>query len=182
MSATVEQASAIAQILDFILRYLLIPVITAGLSGAVAYKRAEKKFHQKLDHRLFNNMKRPVALLPSKSDGLKAEQRLLKRAEFFKVDLLPADIRSLDEISDDYRLVILRYEESDQFWTAFRTLAARRIPLIIYAKPAEIPIPKLAEIQKTYTRYTLCNTPVRLISDVFAIMSVYPNEEKHDAR
>jgi hypothetical protein len=54
MSATVEQASAIAQILDFVLKYVLIPVITAGLSGVVVYKKAEKKFHQKQHYRCRN--------------------------------------------------------------------------------------------------------------------------------
>lgn len=173
MGQLLDQGSALATILSFILQIILLAV--AGLAGgAVGYKRAAKKFRNKKEKRLFDNIQRPVALLPTAGDSLESEARLLQAIDFFTVDLLPADTRSLDEITSKYRMVVVRYEDSDIFWRAFHALADKQVPMIIYSKPAEIPVPDLKKIQDYYTRYTLCNTPVRLASDIFAIMSVYP--------
>lgn len=181
MNNSLDQVSSLATITDVLLRYVVIPLISAligvGVGVGVGWKKAQKAFQNKKEKRLFSNIARPVALLPTKEDPLELERRLLKSIDFFNVDLFPADARSLDEITKSYRLAIIRYEESETFWRIFETLAYRHIPLIIYSKPAEIPTPNLIRIQKHYTRYTICNTPVRLVSDVYAIMSVYPEEE-----
>jgi len=180
MGITLQDGSAIAQILDLIIKYVL-PVLLSGLLGGfIGELRARRKFHDKRERRLFANVKRPVALLPTKVNTLELEERLLKKVDFFKVDLLPADARSIDEITNKYRLAIIRYEDSKAFWHTFHKLADNKMPLIIYANPGEIPVPKMQDIQNYYTRYTLCNTPVRLLSDVFAIMSVYPEMEGVD--
>ena len=177
MGQILEEGSALATILSFLLQLILLGL--AGVAGsAIGFKKASKKFHNKKEKRLFDNIQRPVALMPSKADGLEVESRLLKAVDFFTVDLLPTDVRSLDEITAKYRLVIVRYESSERFWRIFGALADRQIPIIIYSKPAEIKVPELEKIQGYYSRYTLCNTPVRLVSDVFAIMSVYPEGEK----
>lgn len=168
-----DQSSDLATVLSFLLQIILLAAATIA-GGKIGYSRAQKKFSSKREKRLFDNIQRPVALIPSADDPLQLEHRLLQSIEFFTVDLLPADARSVDEITAKYRLAVLRYEDSNTFWRVFRAMADKQIPLIIYSKPAEIPVPKLQEIQEYYTRYTLCNTPVRLISDVFAIMSVYP--------
>lgn len=170
---TLNNSSDLAQILNFILDLVLIAIGLGG-AGAIGYNRARKTFIKKKESRLFANIQRPVALLPTKTDELELESRLLKAIEFFKVDLMPVDVRSLDEVTANYRLAIIRYENSKEFWRRFKALADKQMPLVIYSKPAEIPVPELQKIQKYYTRYTLCNTPVRLASDVFAIMSVYP--------
>lgn len=168
-----NQSADLAAVLSFLLKIILLTA--AGVAGGkIGYDRAQKKFSSKREKRLFDNIQRPVALIPTTDDPLQMEHRLLQSIEFFTVDLLPADARSVDEITSKYRLAVLRYEDSNTFWRVFHALADKQIPLIIYSKPAEIPVPKLQEIQEYYTRYTLCNTPVRLVSDVFAIMSVYP--------
>lgn len=174
--ALLDQSSELATVLSFILQIILLAA--AGIAGGkIGYNRAQRKFSSKREKRLFENIRRPVAIIPSTADSLQLESRLLKAVDFFTVDLLPNDARSLDEITTKYRLAIIRYEDTAGFWRIFHALADKQIPLIIYSKPAEIPVPKLKEIQEYYTRYTLCNTPVRLLSDVFAIMSVYPEDK-----
>lgn len=175
MGAILDQGSALATILDFLLQLVLL-AISGIAGGTIGYNRARKRFHNKKEKRLFENIKRPVALIPAANDPLQLEQRLLQSIEFFTVDLLPADVRSVNEVTAKYRLAILRYEDSDTFWHTFHTLADKQMPLIIYSKPAEIAKPRLQAIQNYYTHYALCNTPVRLASDVFSIMSVYPEE------
>lgn len=175
MPATVEQVSAGVQIVDFAFRYLLAPVITTIIGGVFVYKRAQKKFEKRLDQRLFDNMQRPVALWASKQDPMTVEQQLLNRIDFFEVHALAIDRRSLDALTDNYRLVILRYSHDKDFKHIFKTIASKQIPVIIYATAGEIPRNEMEEIHSTTTLYTLCNTPVRLVADVFAIMSVYPD-------
>jgi hypothetical protein len=173
-----EQTSNLSTILDFLLRYILVPLaaaIVGGVGGgAIAYRRAKKRFSVKKEDRLFANIQRPVALIPAENDPLDLEKRLLESIEFFNIDSLTADARNLDSITSKYRMAIIRYEDTDRFWRIFESLADRTIPMVIYSKPAEIKTDQLIRIQNYYTRYTLCNTPVRLVSDVFAIMSVYP--------
>ncbi len=176
MGQILDQGSALATILSFLLQLILLGL--AGVAGGtLGYKKPSKRFHKKKETRLFDNIQRPVALIPTKGDSLELEADLLTAIDFFTVDPLPADVRSLDEITAKYRLVIVRYENTKHFWRIFHALADKQIPIIIYSKPAEIKVPELEKIQGYYTRYTLCNTPVRLISDVFAIMSVYPEDK-----
>lgn len=173
-----EQTSNLSTTLDFLLRYVLVPLASAivgGLGGgAIAYRKARKQFSAKKENRLFANIQRPVALIPTKNDPLDLEKRLLESIDFFNVDPLTPDVRNLDSITNKYRMAIICYEDTDRFWRMFESLADRTIPMVIYSKPAEIKTDQLSRIQNYYTRYTLCNTPVRLVSDVFAIMSVYP--------
>lgn len=176
MSSIIEQGSDLATILGFVIQIITI-LITAIGAGAIGYNKGRKKFNNKKEKRLFDNIQRPIALLPSSTDSLEIESHLLDAVDFFETKLLPADIRSLDEITAKYRLVIIRYEDSENFWHIFNALADRVVPMVIYSKPAEIQQPALKKIQERYSRYALCNTSLRLISDVFAIMSTYPENE-----
>lgn len=103
------------------------------------------------------------------------EVRLLKDVEFFNIDSFAADGRSVDLINDRYRLVILRYEQgSKAFWHIYEQLAAKQILVIIYSAPMEIDMKQDMKRLQEYSLHTLCNTPVRLLSDVGAIMATYP--------
>lgn len=176
MGQILEQGSDLATILSFLLQVLML-AIAAVAGGSITYIRARKKFQNKKEKRLFDNIQRPVALVPTAQDGLEVEARLLKAVDFFNVDLLPVDVRSLDDVTSKYRMAVVRYEDTPRFWRIFEKLADKTMPMIIYAAPGEIKTPEMIRIQKYYSRYTLCNTPVRLTSDVFAIMSVYPEDQ-----
>ena len=106
------------------------------------------------------------------------EARLLEKAAFFdNVSLLPADGRSINHVTDKYRMVVLRYEKgSTYFWDTYDRITQSQIPVIIYAQQGEIDRDDFARIQK-YLFHTICNTPVRLLSDVSAIMATYPAAE-----
>jgi hypothetical protein len=145
--------------------------VVAGLGTSVIYT----KFFRKKEKRLISNWKRPIAIIPSAQDPMAQEARLLKDAVFFdNIDLLPADGRSADHVTDKYRLVVLRYDKtSSYFWDTYDRIAQRQIPVIIYAQQGEISPDDFRKIQQ-YLFHTICNTPVRLLSDVSAIMATYP--------
>ena len=140
-------------------------VIGATGVGLFAFRKAR---------RMSKNLSRPFAIVGSSEDKMSYEKQLLDSTKFFKpISLLDGDHRAADLIDSDYRLVVLRYEAgSDHFWSVYEKLQSKQIPVIVYAKPGEIK-EEMPRIQK-YLHHTLCNTPVRLLSDVWAIMSTYP--------
>lgn len=126
--------------------------------------------------RMSKNLSRPLAIVGSSNDRMAYEKQLLDSTKFFKpINLLDSDYRAADLIDDNYRLVVIRYEAgSDHFWSVYEKLQSKQIPVIVYAKPGEIK-EEMPRIQK-YLHHTLCNTPVRLLSDVWAIMATYPED------
>lgn len=143
--------------------------------GAGAYLR----FIRKKERRLFDNWKRPVAIIPSLEHPMANELRLLKKTAFLdNVEMLAADSTSASLITDRHRLVVLRYEKkSSYFWNVYEQMMVRQIPVIIYAEQGAIDPKDFPRIQK-YLYHTICNTPVRLLSDVAAIMAAYPSAKE----
>jgi FlaA1/EpsC-like NDP-sugar epimerase len=141
-------------------------VIGATSIGLFAFRKAR---------RMSKNLSRPFAIVGSTDDKMAYEKQLLDSTKFFKpISLLDGDHRAADLIDSDYRLVVLRYEaDSDHFWSVYEKLQSKQMPVIVYAKPSEIKNEDIQRVQK-YLHHTLCNTPVRLLSDVWAIMSTYP--------
>jgi len=147
------------------------------LIGATTTAILFLSFIYKKEQRLFNNLKRPVAIIVSDEDSMSQEDELLRRVQFFNIHLLRDTRRSIDLINSHYRLVILRYQKgSENFWSTFNSLSGKQIPVIVFSKPGEIDSSDIKKIQE-YSLYTLCNTPLRLISDVFAIMSTYQEDK-----
>jgi len=154
------------------------PIIIGGASGLLG-GTAYVKFFRKKERRLISNWKRPIAIIPSPNNTMESESALLKKAAFFdNIDLLAADGRSVDQVSDKHRLVIMRYEQdSPYFWDVYDRLRTKQTPVIIYAEQGAISREDFTRIQQ-YLYHTVCNTPVRLLSDVAAIMGTYPSKDE----
>lgn len=152
-----------------------LSALGGAVIGTLATNLVSAKFFRTKEKRLISNWKRPIAIIPSAADAMAQEARLLKDAAFFdNVDLLAADARSINHVTNKYRLVILRYDKSSSFfWDTYDRITQSQIPAIIYATQGEIDHPDFERIQR-YLFHTICNTPVRLLSDVSAIMAAYP--------
>ena len=159
--------------LDFLLTLLQILIsVVAGAIGAAAWV----KFFRKKETRLFKNIKRPIGIIGTKDMTLQHEATLLKRVGFFNVESPSSDMRAVD-ILDDKRLVIIGYTpKSKDFKEVFLAAKQRSIPVIVYSGPARIEPEDMAMLQK-YSHHSMCNTPLRLVSDVFALMSTYPEDK-----
>ena len=104
------------------------------------------------------------------------EAELLRRVGFFDVGKPSSDGRAADLLNGK-RLVIIGYtSDSRAFRAAFDAAKQREIPVIIYAGPTKITNDDMAILQG-YSHHSMCNTPLRLISDVFAVMSTYPEDK-----
>ena len=153
----------------------LLQSLVSVLFGAVG-AWAGLGFFRRKERRLFKNVQRPIGIVGTPDMSMHHEATLLRRARLFNIDDVSSDARAAD-IIDDKRLVIIGYTpNSDTFMSVFEAAKNRSVPVIIYSKPGAITQEDLAVIQG-YSLHALCNTPLRLSSDVFALMSTYPEDK-----
>lgn len=164
-------ADALANGADALTIFINLWTVGAAVLGALGVG----VFAFRKTRRMSKNLSRPLAIIGSSEDSMAYEKHLLESTKFFKpISLLDGDHRATDLIDDRYRLVVLRYQaNSSHFWSIYEKLQSKQIPVVVYAKPGEIRGDDIQRLQK-YLHHTLCNTPVRLLSDVWAIMSTYP--------
>ncbi len=154
----------------------LIANLATGLVGGVIGSVAWYRFFRKREQRLFKNINRPIAIIGTEKNPMQHECELLRRVGFFEVGTPSTDGRAPDMLNGN-RLVIIGYSpNSRRFKEALNAARQRDIPIIVYAKPGEIEPEDMSLIQG-YSHQSMSNTPLRLISDVFAIMSTYPEDK-----
>ncbi len=147
--------------------------VAAGAFGAWGWFQLFRKKEQ----RLFKNLQRPVGIIATPDKPMTHEAVLLKRVGFFDIKDPSSDSRALDLMNEN-RLVIIGYSPNSQaFKDAFNTAKQREVPVIVYAGPTRISDEDMKLLQ-SYSHHSMCNTPLRLISDVFAMMGTLPEEEK----
>lgn len=158
--------------LDAISLLQLLITLATGAIGAALYSSF---FFQK-ERRLFKNIKRPIGVVATESKSMTHEVELLRKVGFFNIGNPSSDPRCMD-LMKDVRLVIIGYTANQHFRDCYTEATRLGIPVVIYARQGEIEKDDWSHIEK-YTNYSICNTPLRLISDVFAIMSTYPEDLK----
>ena len=125
--------------------------------------------------RLWRNLCRPILVADIGKESINHEAELIRRTGLFGDVKESKDFRSANLLRE-HRLVILGYT-SDKIFEKF--LGSARdcgVPVIIYAKPGAISKKDIGLIQG-YSHHLICNTPLRLVSDIFAIMATYPEEK-----
>lgn len=146
--------------------------LVGGVIGAAAWL----SFFHKKERRLFKNIKRPICVIGTPDKPMTHEAKLLKRVGFFNVGEATLDGRVTD-LLNGCRLVVIGYTpDSDEFKKAFNAAMDKEIPVVVYAGPTRINEEDMKLLQ-SYSHQSMCNTPLRLISDVFALMSTYPEDK-----
>ncbi len=146
---------------------------SAGAIGGIIVIVTWLYFFYRRERRIYKNIRRPICVIGTEDKPMEHESKLLKDVGFFNIERLSDDKRSIDVISK-HRVVVLGYSpNSDFFWQVFETAKARLIPIIVFASVDQID-PKDAVVIQDYSYVTICNTPIRLISDVYSLMCTYP--------
>ena len=125
--------------------------------------------------RLFKNIRRPIQVIGTGSQTMNHEADLLRRVGLFHVVGPSSDVRVIDTFGDK-RLVVVGFSPNADFRAVYQAAGRRELPIVVFAQPGAIQKEDLAFIQ-AYSHHSICNTPLRLISDVFAIMSTYPEDK-----
>lgn len=160
-----------------ILLEALIP-LAFGAIGGIGGSIGWLKFFRKKETRLFKNIRRRIAVVSTDAKPMSHEVALLRKSGLFTdVSEPSSDARSVDYFKGA-RLIIIGYSKSmanlQQIIDVART---HEIPVLVYAGPREISDEHM-DILQGYTYHSMCNTPLRLVSDVFAVMSTTPEEKE----
>jgi len=171
----IEDASGIATIIDLGIKYGGAAVgLIGGTSGIVAYK----KFRNAKDNRLYQNIKRPFAVVSTEQQGLTHEIDLLKRTKFLKPMHFGVGGRSLQLLTDiKPRLLVVGYSPNSSIYEeAFDYARAHSLPIVVFTPHHITNQQELADL-KGYSFSSLCQTELRLVSDVFSVMSTFPEDK-----
>lgn len=169
-----EQASNIATILELA---IAIIALLGGIGGIVAYK-GYRKFRKAKDVRLYQNISRPFAVVSTEQQSMTNEVDLLERADFFKPEHFGIGGRSLQLLGDiKPRLLVIGYSPNSTTYKAALDYArTHTLPVVVFARQHRMTPNELADL-KAYNFSSLCETELRLISDVFSVMSTFPEDK-----
>lgn len=150
--------------------------LAAGFVGVLSYI----KLFYKREKIINNNLKRPIKIFfPANNvtKNMEMEYNLLLKSGLFNVEKPTSDSRDTIRISN-HSLVILGLDKGmKSFDSIFDSAVAQKIPVLIYTFGDNATL-KTRHRKKlnSYPYYSICNTPLRLTSDVFTMLSTFPNE------
>jgi hypothetical protein len=152
----------------------IFDIVTYTIIGAVVATVFLWWFFKK-EIRLFRNRRRPIMIFYAKGSALNMgmETKTLRASGFFNIPEDPTDNFQECHRIEDHGLVIVGYSKGMQgLRDILDCVKAKRIPLIVYTKDMLDPADK--SLLETYPWYSLCNVPLRLVSDTFIILSTFP--------
>lgn len=128
--------------------------------------------------RLFLNRRRPIMIFKSADQSMEMETKILKDSGLFTIKEDPtASHQNTDRIKD-HGLIIVGYTKGmPGFSNILAAAKQHQIPIIVYASPSAITSEDFKLITD-YSYHSVCGLPLRLVSDVFAILSTFPHEKK----
>jgi len=133
------------------------------------------RFFFRKEIRLFNNRCRPIMIFKSTDEDMEIETKLLRDSKLFNVPEDPTNKhQNIDRIKN-HSLIIIGYSEGmANFDDIFNGAKNAGVPVIIYSKN-KIPDDVFNKL-RNYSWYSTCQVPLRLINDVFTILSTFPNK------
>jgi hypothetical protein len=166
---TLQVLADLATIGQFI---LALVVALGGGVLLVGYLRKMKPVWK----RFADNVSREVAVISTEKQPMAHEAELLKRVGFFKVQIVAADVRSLDLVKHS-SLLVVGYSPNSQIYRETLAYAkAHKLPIIVFSGKNRLSEEERENLKK-YSYSSLCETELRLVSDVFAVMSTFRGDE-----
>ena len=165
---TLSDAANIAQIIELLLALI---VASGGSFLAVQYI----KRMQPVWKRFADNVGRQIAVISAENQPMEHEAELLERVGFFRVKSFSADKRNLSLVAGSGLLVVGYSPGSKVYDATFKYAKQHDLPIIVFAGKHELPPEKRAELFD-YSYSSLCQSELRLVSDIFAAISTFPQQ------
>lgn len=129
--------------------------------------------------RLFRNRQRPIMIFKSKGEDMQVETKLLRDCKLFNIPEEPTDkLQDINRITN-HCLVIIGYSTAmKDFNKIYEGVQRFGVPVIIYSK-GNIPVNSMKTI-KEYPWYSVCQVPLRLLNDVFTVLSTFPEKRQKE--
>ena len=163
---SLQDASDIATITQLALALI---VTFGGGFLAVQYIRTLRPVWK----RFAENVSREVAVISTERQPMDHEANVLKRVGFFKVKPVAADVRNLNLIRGSVLLVIGYSPNSKIYKDTLSYARTNDLPIIVFSGKHRLSNEDRDEL-KNYSFSSLCETELRLVSDVFAVISTFP--------
>ena len=163
---TLEDAANAATVAEA----LIWIIITVG-GGALAIGYITKM--RPVWKRFTDNVQRQVAVISTEQQPMEHEAELLERVGYFKkVKRVDADARNLTLLDGSAVIVVGYSPDSTVYKETFEYARTHKLPLIVYSGKNRLSNEDRDEL-KSYSFSSLCETDLRLVSDVFAVMSTF---------
>ncbi|MBU6500340.1 MAG: hypothetical protein KGJ89_00730 [Patescibacteria group bacterium] len=153
---------------------LIWAVVIIGIATILAFRAIYRK-----ERRFIKNISKRFTIFSLTSVSLDAELDLVKRSGLFNAPgKIETDQRIFDGLDRNQGLLVLAIDEKTNeqtFEQIYRKIEALRKPVIIYTA-GNRQIPWLTSDLHAYSFYTIATSPLRLMSDIFTILSTFPND------
>jgi hypothetical protein len=169
VAMTLQNAADIATIAQLILGII---VAFGGSVLVVRYIHTMKPVWK----RFAENVTREVAVVSTEDQSMQHEANILERVGFFKVKAVSADVRNIDLVKSSSLLVVGYSPESEVYDAVLTYAKAHRLPIIVFSGKHRLSNEDRDKL-KEYSFSSLCETELRLVSDVFAVMSTFRGEK-----
>lgn len=161
-----------------IIHWVVITAISIAVSiwGTTRYI----KFLYKREKILNNNLKRPIKIFFPAGDTkhtMEMEFNLLSGSGLFNVEKPSSDTRDTIRITNHSLVILGCSKNMNNFRKIFEKVQQEKIPVLIYTFGDNEALKKehWAKLND-YPYYSVCNSPLRLVSDVFTVLSTFPNK------
>jgi len=129
-------------------------------------------FFLRKEIRLFRNLRRPIMIIFDATRDISSEVSLLRKTRFFKIEEPTMDVRQADEIGNHSLIIVGYVPKMAGFADIVSAARNAKVPLIVYTH--ENMDEEDRRILMSYSWHSMCNVPLRLINDTFAILSTFP--------
>lgn len=147
------------------------------IKGLISSVKIIKHLYLK-EHIFYKNLQRPIKVFKPKNCTMDSEIGTLRKSGLFKIDNPTDDLRDIHNVTNHTILVVGYKEEMTDFDKFIDKVMTRNLPLLVYTFGDSNALSKdLRDKLYKYPWYTISNTPLRLLSDVFTISSIYPYEK-----
>ncbi|MEH2195472.1 MAG: hypothetical protein V7K98_22925 [Nostoc sp.] len=130
----------------------------------------------------FHNLQRKIKVFypPYENNKeMEVEFEEIKNNRLFNADFRTCDIRKINNIDTKSLVIIGCGSDFSYFESVYIKATQYKIPVIIYTYGDSRALEsKHWDLLNRYQWYSVCNTPIRLISDVFTILSTFTYEDK----
>ncbi len=154
-----------------------LSVIISFIGGVIVTVKVIRHIYRK-ERILYRNLKRPIKIFRPKNHTMDSEINTLRKSGLFRIEDSTEDLRDVHTITNHSILVVGYKKEMADFDDFIKEVMNKNLPLIIYTFGDSRALSKeQMDLLYSYPWYTISNTPLRLLSDVFTISSIFPYEK-----
>lgn len=165
--------------LDLLIGILII-LFSIAIGSFTTYKVINTIFQR--EKIFFHNLQRTIKVFypPYENNKeMEVEFEEIKNNHLFNADFKTCDIRKINNIDIKSLVIISCGSDFSYFESVYIKATQYKIPVIIYTYGDSRALEsKHWDLLNRYQWYSVCNTPIRLISDIFTILSTFTYEDR----